>query len=539
MKREDSRVLRYMFLRTVAPSMLIIIIATLGFAFFSNLFLRREMQSRIGRMETSLSTLEGFLDGVNLDQHRLLSSTRLKTLVNMYDDIDWYNRYYLQEQLQRDVVSIYDRYDFFIDGVYLIIPKTGRVVSNVHIVSELPGWLHEAELPDAQLVRIDGGRIAYAVRLYDLDDNSETACCIVQLNEQRFLDLFRQPFEDLISNVRILLGEESGKDWDLCLDGRAFSIGVNFRQAANVLGESASYLMRIVFAFLLISLLVNILCIAIWFRQVYIPLRQLLIEAFGETEAGNLGYRISTRTDTPFASIFASYNHMMERMEKYVEKELQQQILVSRANLKQLQAQINPHFLYNSYYTLYRLIKRGDRENSMRMANYLGQFFQYVTRNAEDEKKLKDEVAHARTYAQIQRIRFGDMLDVRISDPDEAIAEVYVPRLILQPLLENAFKYVYDTQAEDTMVLSVSFCVRSASDFDILVENSGSIGEDVLRNLQTRIESIDDGVETTALINIHRRLKLFFGPASGLCLSRSSLGGLCVCMHIQDEREET
>ena len=50
---------------------------------------------------------------------------------------------------------------------------------------------------------------------------------------------------------------------------------------------------------------------------------------------------------------------------------------------------------------------------------------------------------------------------------------------------------------------------------------------------------IDDGVETTALINIHRRLKLFFGPASGLCLSRSSLGGLCVCMHIQDEREET
>ena len=540
-KKADSRVLRYMLMRTVAPSMLIILIATLFFAFLRVAALRSnaelQRRNRVQRLEAGFSALEGMLNDIDLEQRKLLNSTELLTLVNMYDDIDWYRRYALQKDLRDGLSAVYNRYDNCLDGAYLYLPGTDRVISQSRVVASLPRSLEAAELPDSRVRQMDDGRLAYAVSLSDVVDGGTRAMCVVELDQRRLLDDFRQTYADPQDELEFFWGgaEGGGQDRDLWLEGRFLSLGVVMRDDPGSVGDFALSLAVIMLAFLLSSLAVNVLCILLWYRQVYLPLYKQLIEAFGQTEAGNLKYRVSIRPDSPFFSIFGSYNHMMERMEGYVENNLRQQILVSRANLKQLQSQINPHFLYNSYYILYRLIKRGDKENSMRLASYLGQFFQYVTRNAEDEKRLREEVAHARTYAEIQRMRFGNMLDVAIEEPEERISEVYVPRLILQPLLENAFKYVYDTQSDGPMVLRIGYRVRSGHDFDILVENSGGIDDGVLRDIRARLESTDEAQETTALINIHRRLRIFFGSASGLRVSRSELGGLCACVHIEAE----
>ena len=540
-KKADSRVLRYMLMRTVAPGMLIILIATLFFAFFRVAALRSnaelQRKNRVQRMEAGFSALEGTLNDVDLEQRRLLNSTKLMTLVIIYDDIDWYRRYALQTELRDGLSDIYNRYDDFLDGAYLYFPDTDRVISQSRVVASLPRYLAGVELPDSQVWQAEDGHLAYTVRLLDRVDGGTKAMCIVELNQQHMLNDFRQTYADPRDDIEPFWGDarEEGQDRDLWLEGRFLSLGITMRDDPGSVGDFALNLAGIILAFLLASLAVNVLCIMLWYRQVYLPLCRQLIEAFGQTEAGNLKYRVFMPPDSPFFSIFGSYNHMMEKMEGYVENNLRQQILVGRANLKQLQSQINPHFLYNSYYILYRLIKRNDRDNSMRLAAYLGQFFQYVTRNAEDEKRLREEVAHARTYAEIQRMRFGEMLDVAIEEPDERISEVYVPRLILQPLLENAFKYVYDTQSEGPMVLHIGYSVRSEQDFDVLVENSGGISDDVLGDIRSRLESTDEAQETTALINIHRRLKIFFGGASGIRVSRSELGGLCVCVHIEAE----
>ena len=230
---------------------------------------------------------------------------------------------------------------------------------------------------------------------------------------------------------------------------------------------------------------------------------------------------------------------MMAKTEAYVENELKHQLLVSRANLKQLQAQISPHFMYNSYYVLYRLIRKGDMESSLMLAEHLGQFYHYVTRNADDEKHLDEEIEHARHYAAIQEFRFRDALDVQIEPPDPQIARVYVPRLIIQPLLENAFKHAYETEdGGAVMQLRVHYDVRSPVSFDIIVENSGYITDETLDSIRKKLLCRDDAIETTALVNIHRRLQIYFGSASALQVDRSSLGGLLVCMHIEDIRED-
>ena len=521
-----------MLMRTIAPSMLIIVIATLFFVIFRTIAVQHNAtiyrQNREARVQAGFAAFEETLNEMDLEQRRLLSSTSLTTLAYMYDDIDWYSRYTLQIRLREGLSSLYGRFAHLIDSAYLYLPRTDRVISNNRVVAKAPPWLIGEAAPAERV---------YSVRQYSEDDEEVLAVCAVAFSGNKVLEALRSSCAESGDELTLLEGAEDASQWDMVLEGRLYTVGVNLREDVDSPHEYALQMGGILLGFLLLSLAINVVFILKWYREIYTPLRQLLIEAFGQTEAGNLKYRISADPLSPFYSVFNSYNHMMEKMEGYVENNLRQQILVSRANLKQLQSQINPHFLYNSYYILYRLIKRNDRESSMRLATHLAQFFQYVTRNAEDEKRLREEVAHARTYAEIQKMRFGDMLEIHIEEPEPPIAEIYVPRLILQPLLENAFKYVYDTQTDDKMILHIGYEVRSAHAFDILVENSGGVSDEVLEEIRTRLASTDEGMETTALINIHRRLKIFFGEDSGLSVSRSALGGLCVRMHIV-EREE-
>jgi two-component system sensor histidine kinase YesM len=105
-------------------------------------------------------------------------------------------------------------------------------------------------------------------------------------------------------------------------------------------------------------------------------------------------------------------------------------------------------------------------------------------------------------------------------------------------LLENAFKYAYETETSGgAMCLRVRYEVREARDFDIVVENSGTLTDDTLIAIRKRLTERDDEQETTALVNIHKRLQIYFGEISALIVERSALGGLLVRLHIENRRE--
>src|SRR5690606_13977204 len=90
----------------------------------------------------------------------------------------------------------------------------------------------------------------------------------------------------------------------------------------------------------------------------------------------------------------------------------EQQLRAQSSELKQLQSQINPHFLYNTYFILYRLAKLNDNESIARFSHYLGDYFQYITRNASEDIPLEMEFKHAMTYAEIENIRFNNRIQV-------------------------------------------------------------------------------------------------------------------------------
>lgn len=537
MKQErDKPLLYWMLIRAFMPSVLLLLFFLIFFLVVLNFASRHNQELRLGnqqaKLELAMQNLDGFLQRIYLKELEIVNSSTCKQYIYMYDDLTWYDRYSMQKKLYQAAYELRESHHYITDA-YLYIPELDKTISDKRINILTPEWLRQfvagqdvwtsqiRKLPDRLVIGVfssDGGIFMGAV-----------------LDEADINDVFRQVLDDEKADIQLIWnpGETTENSAaDLSIRSQMFPLQLNYFDVKSTQDQFVQTVTRLSVIFVICGVLNLIVFIVIWYVKTYRPLHLLLIDAFSHTESGDLHYRITTTPDSPFASIYASYNHMMEKMEAYVENDLKRQVLVNRANLKQLQAQISPHFIYNSYYVLYRLIKKGDRDISIQLAENLGQFFQYITRNAEDEKRLCDEVEHARSYASIQKIRFRDMLDVEIDPAPEEIANVYVPRLILQPVLENAFKYAYETVCE-SMRLYLHFEVQSPYQFQILVENSGNVSDDTVKMIREKLANTDPRMETTALVNIHRRLKIYFQQSSGLEVERSSLGGLLIRMKIQ------
>jgi len=267
-------------------------------------------------------------------------------------------------------------------------------------------------------------------------------------------------------------------------------------------------------------------------RTVYRPLEDMK-NAFTDIGRGNLKVRLPQEHPVAdFCQLNASFNQMAEKLRSITEIALQEKQFSTEMELKHLQSQINPHFLYNSFFHLKQLIQSDDLDAAMLLSDYLGSFFRYITRSAKTEMSLREEFEHAECYLNIQRLRFRDRLIVEITPPDDSSAQITVPRLILQPLLENAFLHGQRTDDVPNR-LSITFG-RTAGFIQCVIDDNGNtLTSERLVRMQRKLEQRDIGEETTGMINIHRRLRLHFGNKSGLTLSQNAWGGLRIQMHIQ------
>lgn len=253
---------------------------------------------------------------------------------------------------------------------------------------------------------------------------------------------------------------------------------------------------------------------------------KLLVKSLVKVEQGELDVRIQHKSNDEFGYLYSAFNRMLDSLEEMIEQNYRQRMLTQDAELRQLQSQINPHFLYNSFFILYRMAKDEDYENITEFLTYLSDYYRYITRNALVEVPLADEMNHAQKYAQIQFIRFRKRLSIDFEDLPRQFNNLMVPRLILQPLLENAFNHGLKDVASGGL-LKVSF-EENADKLVIKVEDNGEgVGEEELLHLQQRIEQTGDMEETTGLVNINKRLQLKFGKEYGLRLVQPDTGGMC------------
>ncbi|WP_245856015.1 cache domain-containing sensor histidine kinase [Paenibacillus rigui] len=243
--------------------------------------------------------------------------------------------------------------------------------------------------------------------------------------------------------------------------------------------------------------------------------------------------------DRPFASreialLYSNYNAMVQELEEVVQRLSEQQISAQRAELVALKAQFRPHFLYNSLNLIYWTIEDERPEKAQEMTLALSELLRYSVHPSTDFVTLGEDLAQLDRYLLLQRARFGDQFSVNM-EVEEGLERQRVIRLVLQPLVENAFHHGLEQKKEGDWQIRVRI-VRHGDNILCSVEDNGvGMTPAELRFLEASIhqdqvfEKKGNGI---GLSNLHRQLQAFFGKGHGIRLLPSPLGGLQVVLSL-------
>ncbi len=243
-------------------------------------------------------------------------------------------------------------------------------------------------------------------------------------------------------------------------------------------------------------------------------------------EKGNVTVRLAPSGSDEITQVMEGFNQMMDRVDILMEESLEQGRQIKNLELKALQAQINPHFLYNSLDLINcTAIDRNVPEIS-RMVSALGKFYRLSLSKGREVISLSDELRHAKLYVEIQNLRFENHILAKW-DADPSADRCQIIKIVLQPIIENAILHGIFEKPSKSGCLNVKVR-RHADGIRITVEDDG-IGMDqttLVRNF-SRMTNTEHATVSSGygIRNIQERLTLAYGPPYGLsCESIPGVG---------------
>ena len=196
---------------------------------------------------------------------------------------------------------------------------------------------------------------------------------------------------------------------------------------------------QMLYSFVGMGVLALLLCLTgIWFvLRLWIKPLQNLQAVILKIGAGDSNQRAEAEGSPELVDLAQQFNKMLDQIEQLMEAVKTEEQNVRRYELRALSAQINPHFLYNTLDTIVWMAEFNDSKRVVEVTKSLAQYFRLALNQGHEQISLKDEIDHVRQYLFIQKQRYGDKLQYEIEE-DESIADYKLPKLVLQPLVENA-----------------------------------------------------------------------------------------------------
>ncbi|MBD2867862.1 sensor histidine kinase [Paenibacillus arenilitoris] len=256
-------------------------------------------------------------------------------------------------------------------------------------------------------------------------------------------------------------------------------------------------------------------------------LRKMLFKPFHELIAGMkkislgmLDVRLNTGKTMEFAFLGNTFNTMAEQIKTLKIGVYEEQLRVKQGELRQLQAQINPHFYMNSLNIIYNLAALNDTESVKKMSLHLADYFRFIMRANRDMLTLGEELSHIENYITIQKMRFPGKLDCIFEVP-EPIRSYPIAALTVQPFVENAIIHGFKNRRKlfliciKAEVIEEGPAVQSSVRLSI-TDNGTGFPEDVLRKLQLNQPVEKDGNASHGIINVMHRLSLLYGSTASI-----------------------
>ncbi len=251
-----------------------------------------------------------------------------------------------------------------------------------------------------------------------------------------------------------------------------------------------------------------------------------LEEAAARIAEGSLDERIVDTEVTELRNLTAQVNIMAEKLTSMMRKSHQDAKNLRKAELRTLQAQINPHFLYNTLDAIVWKAEAGDKDEVIGLTSSLSDFFRISLSSGADWIPISQEKKHIEGYLKIQQTRYRDILRYEIDIPDE-IGEYYILKLLLQPLVENAIYHGIKIKRGGGKITVTGRLEDGNLIFSVRDTGLG-MTEDQLKNLSDRMKNglptVSEGSGGFGLVNVNLRIRLYYNLEAGLKIESSTEG---------------
>lgn len=270
-----------------------------------------------------------------------------------------------------------------------------------------------------------------------------------------------------------------------------------------------------VLAFVAILILIAVL-------SYYVPLSitrpiRKISEVTDQAAKGDLSVRSDVRSGAEVRVLNDSLNMMIDKINELLEQVKREQMRLRRAEFELLQAQINPHFLYNTLDAIMWLAESGEQEKVVSMVRSLSDFFRTSLNQGKDIVTIREELQHVRSYLEIQQVRYQDILQYEICVP-ETLDHYLIPKITIQPLVENA---LYHGIKNKRGLGKITISGEDREDcFVLRVKDNGiGISEESLELLRNKLQTtMSGGEESFGLYNVNERIRLNFGEKYGVSI---------------------
>ncbi|MGG3529943.1 cache domain-containing sensor histidine kinase [Paenibacillus rhizolycopersici] len=414
-----------------------------------------------------------------------------------------------------------------------------------------------------QLTNTDSISLLRAMDLYNSDRQANLL--VVSFSKNKLLNIIKTLLPS--ENSRIALSNEQGEvllevgkpstphlpdqDMTVTMDSSYSTWRLTMVQPKSELYQETDQLRLFTFAIIGLSLILAFTVSWVVYSGIASPVLKL---AKGMRRLGNgeLGIHVTTNRKDEFGFLIQSFNRMAMVQKHLIEDHYEQQLRLKTTELRFLQSQINPHFLYNTLDSIYWMAKNYDAEEISEMVMNLSSFFRLSLNKGRQVFTIEESIVHLNYYLRIQQLRFMDnfRVDYRISERSKRIPLL---KLLLQPIVENAIIHGMEGKESDGCLVISSWVEQERTLFIRVEDNGPGMEEERLHYIQQELDHMDprkvsaylqeeeQAKDLFGLRNVLSRMKLYYGPEARLTVQSVWGEGTAVLLSIpwEGERNES
>lgn len=303
-------------------------------------------------------------------------------------------------------------------------------------------------------------------------------------------------------------------------------VGVSFNDEITQAVKS-QVVVGLIFA-LLFSAFMSAVIYFLLSRTVTRPVRRLVasMQKF-EKQAETFEYKADMSNVAEFQTLSTSFEHMVLMIQSLVEKVHNEEIVLRKTELKALQAQINPHFLYNTLDSIQWMCEQDNSKDAVKMVGALAKLFRISISHGNEFIAISDELKHAESYLIIQSYRYKNQFTYSF-DVDKSILDCMCNKITIQPFIENAIYHGLDRMVDEGEIKII--VERRGKDIAIIVKDNGlGMTEEQCKAVLQKGRSDSKGI---GVKNVDDRLKIYFGEEYGITIDSELDVGTTVTIKI-------